>query len=99
MKSPLATTSAIKRRTYTALLLTTALTACAQPFGSPTMKFANHSFAFEVPNDSRHDEILAYRYGAFRGKGGVGKQCGCEPMSARLVWRDTTCCKCSKIMV
>jgi hypothetical protein len=59
----------LTRRAYTALLLTTALAACAQTNGVPTMKFANHSFAFDARNDSKNEEILAYRYGAGKGVG------------------------------
>jgi hypothetical protein len=59
----------LTRRAYTALLLTTALAACAQTNGVPTMKFANHAFAFNARDDSPNEEILAYRYGAGKGVG------------------------------
>jgi hypothetical protein len=69
MKKTTAPASAHQRRAYTALLLTTALTACAQPLGVPKMKYANHAFAFDAIADSPNEEVLAYRYGAGKGVG------------------------------
>jgi hypothetical protein len=62
-------TDKLTRRAYTALLLTTALAACAQTTGVPMMKFANHAFAFSAINDSPNEEVLAYRYGSGKAVG------------------------------
>jgi hypothetical protein len=69
MKKPFTPASSHQRRAYTALLLTTALTACAQPLGVPKMKFANHSFAFDARRYCTNEEVLAYRYGEGKGVG------------------------------
>jgi hypothetical protein len=56
-------------RIFTLLLATTLLSSCAQNQAGPTVKYANHTFAFDARNDSPNEEVLAYRYGAGKGVG------------------------------